>query len=243
MYNVIENEIFHVHTGRCKHAGDLPDTDFIEKAIELGASRIVFTDHSPFPGNPFGNRMDYEELSEYLSTMQELKIRYQHRIEILCGLEVEYLPGFDGYIHELKTMPGMDLLILGQHFFEHRPRKYSFSDEDKSMEYEGLAAAIMLGIESGCFDVIAHPDRIFRRRKQFDKEERTVAGMLIDTVNRCNTDMKLEKNLSSMRRKYQYRPEFWDMIPSSLSVIYGYDAHSMKDMEKGWEYTQSLKAL
>lgn len=58
MYQPIENEIFHIHTWRCKHASMDEDYRYIESAIKLGANRIVFTDHCPFLGNPFGLRMD-----------------------------------------------------------------------------------------------------------------------------------------------------------------------------------------
>jgi len=57
MYRPIPNEIFHVHTWRCEHAGEEQDCEYVKKAIELGASRIVFTDHCPFPGNPFRKRI------------------------------------------------------------------------------------------------------------------------------------------------------------------------------------------
>ena len=65
-YHPIKDEIFHVHTFRCGHAEAVPDRKYVEKAIELGAPRIVFTDHAPFPGNSFCNRMDYEDLPEYI---------------------------------------------------------------------------------------------------------------------------------------------------------------------------------
>ena len=31
---------------------------YVKRAIELGAHSIWFSDHSPFPGDPFGNRMN-----------------------------------------------------------------------------------------------------------------------------------------------------------------------------------------
>ena len=55
-YRPIENEIFHVHTWRCKHAGEEREWEYIERAMELGAERIVFTDHCPFPGDLFRGR-------------------------------------------------------------------------------------------------------------------------------------------------------------------------------------------
>jgi histidinol-phosphatase (PHP family) len=66
-------EIFHVHTYRCKHASDESDEKLIQCAISLGAKKIVFTDHVPFPENPFRNRMEIEEIGEYLETLFALK--------------------------------------------------------------------------------------------------------------------------------------------------------------------------
>lgn len=103
LYKQIEKEAFHVHTYRCKHAGDEPDTAYVEKAIELGAPRIVFTDHCPLPGNRFRNRMDMEQLPEYIESLSRLKDRYADKIEILCGLEVDYLPSFDAYVKYYQT--------------------------------------------------------------------------------------------------------------------------------------------
>ena len=71
-------DFFHVHTRRCKHGSEETDEILVKKAISLGAKRITFTDHVPFPENPFGNRMDFEELEEYLDSLEKLKktLRY-----------------------------------------------------------------------------------------------------------------------------------------------------------------------
>lgn len=102
-----EKELFHVHTYRCKHAGDERDELYIKKAIELGAGRITFTDHAPFPNNPFGNRMDIESLQEYINTLKGLKERYKTDIDVRIGLEIEYLPAFNDYyrwLYEKKIL-------------------------------------------------------------------------------------------------------------------------------------------
>lgn len=62
MYRTIDNEVFHVHMKRCGHEGNYDDREYVETAIALGATRIVFTDHAPFPGDPLGNRMPWEHL-------------------------------------------------------------------------------------------------------------------------------------------------------------------------------------
>lgn len=238
-YKPIDHEIFHVHTNRCKHAEDISDEAYIQKAIELGAKRIVFTDHAPFPGNPFGNRMDIEELPEYIATIQGLKELYKDRIEVLCGLEVEYLPSFDDYICNLKKMEGIDLLILGQHLYElsDKPMEWSFSIEDKSQEHKGLAEAMIAGINTGYFNIVAHPDRIFRRVKVWNDECEHYAWEIGKAAAR--NFVPLEKNYSSMQRKNQYRDEFWKNIRKAMLIVDGIDAHSIKELEDGVKQNES----
>ena len=81
-----QNSMFHVHTYRCGHMhDDKREWAYIEKAIELGAEEIWFTDHAPFPGDSFRNRMMLAELSEYVATLQELREQYASQIAVKIG--------------------------------------------------------------------------------------------------------------------------------------------------------------
>lgn len=230
MYKPVEKEIFHIHTRRCMHASDAPDWNYIVKAIELGADRIVFTDHCPFPGDIFGNRMREKELLEYLSSLQFLKEKYCRQIEVNIGLEVEWIPKFEGWIEALRKREDIDLLIMGQHMYEH-DGTYSFMDEDKSKEYIGLCNAMAEGAATGYFDVIAHPDRAFRRCKKWtDDMERAGKGVIDAAVS---NNIYLEKNYTSMQCKRQYWEPFWESAGEARQ-LYGYDAHSVADLTKIW---------
>lgn len=123
---VDKTELFHVHTYRCKHAEEISDEAYVKKAVALGASGILFSDHTPFPGNPFANRMDIEQLPEYLNTLSKLKERYADEIRICIGLEIEYLPSFHGFYEELRENRLLDFMMIGQHMFENRSGRYSF---------------------------------------------------------------------------------------------------------------------
>ena len=120
MISLGERYLFHVHTFRCGHAEMISDEEYIQKAIDLGATDIWFTDYAPFPGNPFGGRMKCEELLEYISTLKGLKKQYQRQIKIHIGLEIEYFSGYDqsGYYKELSSNPDLEILLLGQHMAE-----------------------------------------------------------------------------------------------------------------------------
>lgn len=230
-------ELFHVHTYRCGHAGIARDEQYIDTAIELGASRIVFTDHCPFPNNPFANRMDYKQLPEYISSINALKEQYKDSIEILCGLEAEYLPSYHSYYRHLKAMSGIDLLIAGQHFFEYEPGIYSFYDVDRTYEFEGQCHAMAQAIETGFFDVIAHPDRSFRASEEFGDLELGAVNEIIQALSACSPDScpYMEHNISSMLTHGFYKPQFWELMPSFVRTIIGIDAHHPDDLVYAWD--------
>lgn len=238
----MESELFHVHTYRCKHASEEQDYEYIEKAITLGAKRITFTDHAPFPGNPFGLRMEMDELPEYLNSLTQLKQKYKDHIDVVIGLEIEYLPSFSSYYLELQKLEQLQFLMLGQHFCEYGPECYSFDVKREVLKKEeaiGIGKAMVQGIESGLFKVVAHPDRLFRRRKDWEPDMEQISKNIITAA--IENDVFLEQNESSKLRKYQYWKEFWDFADilakkqegtgKQLRIIRGLDAHSTKELE------------
>ena len=227
----MDKTIFHIHGHRCKHASDEREIEYVKKAIELGAETIVFTDHAPFPGNPFNYRMALDELTEYVETLQELKQQYIDLIEVKIGLEIEFIPSCIDYYRELKEKWGMDMLLLGQHFSLLPDGRYTFDLENKTEEIPYLAKGIIDGMESGLVDAVAHPDQIFRRKKQWDAESDKLAKQIKESAAR--TGVILEKNISNMfekKRKHLYWKEFWMDLPEKTNVIYGVDAHSVEEM-------------
>ena len=221
--------VFHVHTYRCGHATDQTDEDYIKNAIALGADSITFTDHAPFPGNPFTGRMKYSQLKEYISSLIELKSVYEGIIDVHIGLEIEYLPSYKSYYEELKANEDIELMIIGQHHYEVSKGVYSFMSDIK-YEYIGLFNAMIEGVNTGLFDVVAHPDRAFRKESIWTKEMAEYSNKLIAAVG---DKILLEKNFSSMKKKGAYWEEFWDIVPDKVKLIYGCDAHSTKDMQVG----------
>ena len=234
MIVITEKDLFHVHTYRCGHAEEVEDEAYIKRAIELNTRSIWFSDHAPFPGNPFGSRMGIEQLEEYLTTLCVLKERYKGVIDVHTGLETEYFPSFDkeGYYKKLKADERMDFLLLGQHMAETGDKEYSFSwDKErlKKEEYLVLGNAVIDGIKSGYFDAVAHPDRVFRRLKGWTPEAEEMANRIVKAAKEHN--IPLEMNLYSMRQKNLYRPEFWELAEGCDRII-GLDAHSVEELNQ-----------
>ena len=226
--------IFHVHTYRCGHAEDVPDEAYVKKAIELGASDISFTDHAPFPDNPFGARMAYANLDEYLCTLSKLKRKYSN-IRIHIGLETEYFPHYDemGYYKYLRSLTNLEMLLLGQHMAQVSDAPaYSFSESEEFLtanEYKLLGRAIVEGAKTGYFDANAHPDRIFRRCSVWNQDMETISAAIIQAA--ISAEIPLEMNLSSVESPKNYKRQFWQLVPDEAEQIIGFDAHSLHDME------------
>lgn len=224
-------ELFHVHTYRCKHAEEIPDEAYVLKAIELEADSITFTDHAPFPHNQFRGRMLYDELPEYVASVKSLHEKYRDQIDVKCGLEIEYLPSFKEFYRELYDSGEFDVLMLGQHFYEIRPGEYSFMVPEKNAwEYRGCLEAILEGISTGLFQVVAHPDRSFRRIRSWTTDCELKCNQLIALAR--EKDVILEQNFSSQHHSKHYWKEFWDLVPPENKVLQGIDAHSISDMER-----------
>jgi len=231
------NYIFHVHSWRCGHAENVSDEAYVRKAVSLGASSICFTDHAPFPGDPFRSRMRFEQLNEYISTLKELKIQYRESISIFIGLEIEYLPSFKSYYEDLKAMDDLDMLLLGQHHSELSPGVYTFQFENKTEEWKYLFDGQMNGLISGYFDFVAHPDRLFKKEFVWTNSMYRSSNDFI--LRAREFSVPIEKNLASIRfdMKYkdklckQYREEFWRLVPDDCPVITGCDAHSLFELK------------
>ena len=224
--------LFHVHTYRCRHAQEISDEAYVLRAIELGAKDLWFSDHAPFPGNPFGHRMKYEQLPEYLDTLTRLKEKYQDKLRIHVGLETEYFEPYEAYYQELKQEKRLDFLLLGQHMGLISPGKYTFDlpkDELAEKEAIYLLKGVIQGMQTGYFAYCAHPDRAFRRRRSWTKDMEDMAKQVILAAK--ENHVVLEKNLSSKATEYYYWPEFWELVPPEVRTIIGYDAHALSELE------------
>ena len=236
-----DNQIFHIHTYRCGHAEDIPDETYVKEAIRLGAGGIWFMDHAPFPGDPFRGRMKYNDLGEYLDTLTALKEKYNGFVHI--GLETEYFPSFDemGYYRTLTRDRRVEFLLLGQHMAEDLDvrGKYTFSWSKEKLyteEYLALGSAICSGIDSGYFNCVAHPDRIFRRCKQWTTDMEAVGRAIVLKSQSCG--IPLELNMHSIAVKHYYWPEFWRMVSSPVMV--GLDAHSKDELIRRYARQQHI---
>lgn len=243
---------YHSHTYRCGHADlDMKDEEYVEEYIKMGFEKVAFTDHAPEKNEidkRENMRMKYIDKDEYLNSINSLKEKYQGKIQIESGFEIEYLPGEEENIRELKEET--DKIILGQHFVYDNDkqlkvfsRKNSFTDEELIRYSEYVEKAMELSIP----DIIAHPDIYMCNREKFGQIETKVANTICRAaekykipleINLCqifnetyyegkksNND-SLEKQKEKLSKVPYPRKEFWKVASNyNVKVLYGIDAH------------------
>ena len=88
--------------------------EFLQKAAVQGMFSLGFSEHAPlsFP-NSFALRE--EEAETYIAAIQALKKEYQGSVDVFCGLEMDYIPGYTEDFSVTKEKYGLDFLIGSVH--------------------------------------------------------------------------------------------------------------------------------
>lgn len=243
---------YHTHTYRCGHADlDYTDEEYVKEYIKAGFKKIAFTDHCPekieIDKEP-NVRMKYDQKEEYLESIKKLKEKYAGELEIESGFEIEYLPGEEENILELKRET--DKIILGQHFIyaDNKELKRFFQHDFTDKELLRYAEYMDKAMELGIPNIIAHPDLYMRKRKSFGEIEEKVANLICSSAEKY--DVPLEINLNNIFHKTYYEnkilnnlpiekqkeklsdivypcKEFWNVVAKyNIRVVYGIDVHN-----------------
>ncbi len=154
---------YHMHTPLCHHAVGEP-VEYARQAVELGLKEIGFTDHSPMARDDFDDwRMADGQLDEYVAKVRLAQAAFP-QLTIRLGLEVDYLPGQEGWIRELAARHPWDYFIGSVHYVSDswdidNPAKLSEWKKRDAFEvwsvyFERLAQAA----KSRLFEIIGHAD-------------------------------------------------------------------------------------
>ena len=252
----MQNFNLHQHTYRCGHANmNTTDEDYIKEYLKFGFKKVAFTDHCPQKDvidQRERVRMRYDDRLEYLDSINNLKKKYNGKIDILSGYEIEYAPGQEENLQELKDET--DILVLGQHFV--------FGENIKDIRVIGWGGAsntdeelikygeyVKIAIEKGFPDIIAHPDLFMLGRKTFGKLEEDVTRTICKTVEKykillemnlnnifCSTfynyhtkefsNDSIEQHYTKLDRVRYPSKNFWKIVSEyDIKVLYGLDVH------------------
>jgi len=104
---------YHTHCDFCD--GTTTAAAMADAASASGFSILGFSSHAPLPFATAWN-MDLARLPDYLATVRGLAAKHSPQMEILSGLEIDFIEGFCGPADGRFSKYGLDYTIGSTHF-------------------------------------------------------------------------------------------------------------------------------
>ena len=220
----------HTHTNFCDGTDDIET--YCLAAHEKGLSSLGFSAHSPVTRKTgilsIWNMAD-DKLEEYLEAVQKAKKRWEGKLKVYLGLEIDYVQGMMGpadkeymdmdldfiigAVHYVIPPKGAPITIDGAAELVERGIREGFDGDHMGMVemYMNLQEAM---IKEGGFDVLAHPDvlkknnigpdgrtdRIFSEDNEFYLKRTEVLAKLMGKKDKGKTRV-IEVNTGGLNRE------------------------------------------
>lgn len=246
---------FNLHTHSVYSDGKSQPREMVEEAIRQGLTKLGFSEHGPLP---FDNNFSVKaaDMPAYVAEVAQLKEEYKDKIEILCALETDYIPGVSETFAVTKEKYHLDYLIGGVHLVGHsaNPEELWFIDGPKWEIYDEGLMKFFGGdirkavrcfydqtnamIEQEEFDIIAHFDKIkmHNRGRYFSEDEpwyRKMALETLDLIRQKGLVMEVNTRGIYKKRYNGFYPSPWLMeaaFKMGVPAIISSDAHHYSEL-------------
>ncbi len=241
----------HTHNARCHHARGTIE-DMIKSAIQKGLKAIGINDHfpmrylpAPIPVQDYA--MELSEFPDHLKEIKQLREKYQGKIDVLIGSEVDfYRPAIDTIKQSLYPyMDDFDYLYGSVHVVNGFPvdddkflRKWDEYDVDSVFiaYYQELAEMA----KTRLFDVVGHIDLPKKFKKFPTCNLDAWIGTALDAIKAAN--MVIEVNTAGLRKpigEMYPSPHILDMVfKKKIKITLGSDAHD--PVEVGYAFDKAI---
>ena len=254
----------HVHSPYCPHGSKDSFKKYIEKALEEGLEEISFTEHLPLPKKIMeeelfrGSAPVEEEFEKYIKELRNFKKRYEGKIKINIGAEVDYIEGLEDETRKILDKYGVNFedSILSVHFFYIDGSFYCIDySKEKFKEliellggiekvYDKYYVTLLKSIKAdlGVYKPkrIGHPTlvRIFNKEFpcKYDNNE-----LMEDIVKEISyRGYEIDHNTAGLRKVYckeEYPSEKLKELIERYNIkqVYGSDSHEAKDIAYNFE--------
>ncbi|MCT0958139.1 histidinol-phosphatase HisJ [Weissella cibaria] len=263
----------HTHTNLSHHGSDEDVEQYIQKAIQLGFSEYVITEHAPLPERFIAQSVHDEsylaetamaagEINRYFERVQQLKRKYEKEIQIIVGLEVDYLVGFEQKTQELLTRYDdvVEEIVLSVHFIPSDKQALAMIDGSPDIlrqhfqqqlrqpqqlfqnYFQTVLQSVTFPFTTSAKIRIGHMTLINKFQDTFewpvyDDETLAVIDELLFEIKKVSYELDynaagLYKPLSNSA--YPTIPIVVKALQLGISLVYGSDAHMVMDVGHGY---------
>lgn len=240
---------YHTHCDFCD--GRATAAEMAAAAAAKGYRVLGFSSHSPLPFPNEGN-MELSRLGEYCAEIRRIGREWGDRgLEVLLGLEIEWVEGLSSPRDRLFREAGLDYSIGSLHFVDlPGPGRFAV---DLGLEEFGRSAAAFAGddfgrsayrdyyerlgalVEGGGFDILGHFDLVKKNNGEgrwFDESSRGYLDAALGAAGLLRgKDIVVEINVGGMSRgkvktPYPSLPILRELRALRVRITFSADAHA-----------------
>ncbi len=216
-----------MHTPLCKHASGDPE-QYAEVAERRGLRGVIFTCHNPVADWGLHVRMEEHEFDTYLKIVEQARVKMLGRVEVLVGLESDFVPGMESYLEKLHKLAPLNYVLGSIHpqLAEYRARYFTGDPVAFQRQYfTHLAEAA----ETGLFDCLSHPDLVKNIAPRTWNVEQMLEHICLCLDRIAKTGMAMELNTSGLQKSIEEMNPgpviLREMNRRNIPVVIGSDSH------------------
>ncbi|MFD0959742.1 histidinol-phosphatase HisJ [Paenibacillus chungangensis] len=259
----------HTHTKFCYHGSDAEQELYLDRAIELGFQRYTISEHPPLPEGwivdlPLWKElaMPEDELPLYMNYAKAMKQRYEGKLEVTVGLELDYLQGGLDYteaiverwqleledvvysVHYLPGVGGMRCIDFTPGDFRTNLLAYYGSmDNVVNAYYDHVEEAIAFAAGLPMRKRLGHINLIEKFRRELPPIDEALVRQRLERILPllAKSGVGIDVNTAGLRVPTcgkPYVPEWFlaECRKLGISCVYGSDSHKPEHVGVGWEW-------
>lgn len=238
----------HTHHYRCGHAqGNLED--YVQKALDLELNIIGLSDHAPLFAAEVdeaapGMHMRKSAFGDYIAEAIQLKEKYADHIEVLVGVEADFIPGTEAVYLKALAAYRLDYVLGSVHYFDgyhvYDPARWR-TNPNVNKVYQRYFKRVQAAAASGLFDVLAHIDAVKRWGHKPTEDLSDLIGETVQVIR--DSGVAVEINTSGIRKVGEPFPSpsfIQKLQQAGVPLTYGSDAHSVHEVGHSWEQVRLM---
>ncbi|MDR0496609.1 MAG: histidinol-phosphatase [Treponema sp.] len=256
----------HTHTSLDDGSDDIETC--CRRAYEKGLVSLGFSAHAPVKMKT-GFRTDWhlpdEKLNEYINGVQAAKKRWEGKLPVYLGFEVDFIPGLMGPADRDYHEMNLDYIIASAHYIiPKKGEPFTIDDTIEVMEHGikesfggdpmGMLEAYMDSLETmiraGGFDLLGHPDLVKKNNagskffseddEYYRKKTAAIANLMTGTgaPAEVNTGGLNRRKISECYPSFGFLKLFREQ---SVPMVINADAHRAEDLDG--HYNEARQAM
>lgn len=234
--------------------------EFVKEAIKQNVKTLGFSGHSPMPFETVYS-IPNKDYQKYIDRITFLKEQYKNDIEIISGLEVDYLPDQLDATYPIFSEKDFDFHISSVHYggrddkgevwFVDGPQDYfeeGFSkifNKDAKAYVEEFAKNTHQMIDIGGFDIVGHIDKVYQHgHRYFSIEDKWYRSLMLELCEHARDANKIvEINTKSFTRLHFFYPHqdlFNELCALKIPMHINSDTHDPHNICNSFTLTAQL---